>query len=339
MTLTNIIRHWDKIEALRRGDKIWPSMASFHTSNLCNQHCIGCAHDGTHTNEIMPEEDHFRLVDDLLSVGVKAFDFAGGGEPLLQPYLGRLMKHIYEHGGWSGILTNGLALNDEMIQALVDYATYARFSLEASCQDDYVNYKRVPRKNWETVLDNIARLQVTKKSFGSRLEVSIKFSVGKMLRGQEHYMRCIELGEILNAERITIKALRYYGQELSVEERLEEDAIFRTVIHCLRSNNVNYWIRQIGFDRVPQCWLNPMQVIFDHAGNMSVCCYRYWDRDEELGLGNIYEHPFKDLWMDDSHWDKIKKIDRRNCARADCKFFRHHEAVKESLRRNHVEFI
>ena len=340
MKLTNIIHRWADIEKLKRGEKIWPVMASFHTCNACNQHCIGCAHAGTHTDEMMPEADHFALVESLLSVGVKAFDFAGGGEPLLQPYLPRLFEFIKSRGGYIGLLTNGLALTTEMLKAIVAYCTYIRISLEASCREDYAAYKQVPEAQWDTVIGNIKHLTAWTWHERSALEISLKFSVNKMLFGMKHYERAISLGRTLEVESVNIKANRFSSLEILPLERIMEEKILMRAIENLRAEKIaRYWVAQVPFSDVPQCWLNPFQVVFDHAGNVSVCCYRYWDRDPELDLGNIYKRTFYDLWMDDSHWEKIKLIKRENCSRADCKFFSHHKAVNASLRRRHVHFI
>ena len=117
--LTNIIHRWDDIVKLSKGEMIWPSFCDFHTSNFCNQYCEGCAYDGMLGNQIMPKSDHFRIVDELLSVGMGAFDFAGGGEPSVIPYLPELMRHIHEKNGYCGMITNGLIMGGSLIESLI----------------------------------------------------------------------------------------------------------------------------------------------------------------------------------------------------------------------------
>ena len=71
---------------------------------------------------------------------------------------------------------------------------------------------------------------------------------------------------------------------------------------------------------------------------MTACCYSYY-RPEQMYLGNIIKQSFEEIWFSQNHWDKIKGIDKKACARVDCKFFRHHLAVNEASRRSVIEWL
>ena len=340
MKLTNIVHRWADIEKLKKGEMIWPSFADLHTSNHCNQFCNGCAYDGMLDKNMMDDLTHFRMVDELMDVGVKAFDFAGGGEPSMLPYLPVQMGMIKDRGGSYAMITNGLILNGSLIDALVSGGTYVRFSLEASCEEDYAKYKKVDPKQWGVVLNNINRLREARNFYHSSLEISVKFAVGASLRGKEHYQRCIDLGRKLGAERITIKSLRHAPEELPKTHSQHEDALLREVIADEHAENiVSHWIVPYEDFQVSQCWLNPVHTVIDWNGDVYICCYFYYGRQDELKIGNIKERPFKDIWTDQLHKDVIKGIDRYNCMEVDCKFFKHHEAVHWGLSRKHMEFL
>ena len=182
--LTNIIHRWDDIQKLKNGEMILPRFVDFHSSNVCNMHCKGCQYDGRLSNDYMSEADHFAVVDKFLKVGVKAFDFCGGGEPLYPPYMEKLLRYVRSAGAWSGLLSNGSIMSDSMTQTIVDCVTYIRVSLEASNEEDYVRYKGVPNYMWDRVIGNIRKLQECNRKSGGDLEVSVKFAVSKTLRGR-----------------------------------------------------------------------------------------------------------------------------------------------------------
>lgn len=338
--LTNILHRWNDVMALRRGETVWPSFCDFHTSNACNQHCAGCAYDGTLDHRIMSEADHFNIVDQLHQVGVRAYDFAGGGEPTMLPYLPKLLRHIRAMGDYFAIFTNGLILNDELADAMLSGGTYVRFSLEASSREDYAAYKRVNPQHWEIVTTHAARLVAAAQSGGSPLEVSVKFAVGKSLRGTEHYRRCIDVGRALGARRITIKALRHEPEELPEMERSKEGELLRRVIFEENAEDlVSAWVAPLNPEKVPHCWLTPLHTVIDHLGNVYLCCYYYNGRQDEMYIGNVLRERFKDIWLDGHHRGLLKNIVHEKCLAQDCKFMRHGLAVAEAFNRGHVEWL
>lgn len=336
--LTNILHRWNDVMALRRGDKVWPSFADFHTSNACNQHCAGCAYDGTLDQRIMSEADHFNVVDQLHSVGVRAYDFAGGGEPTMLPYLPKLLRHIRGLGDYFAVFTNGLILGDDLADAMISGGTYVRFSLEASSREDYAVYKRVDARQWQIVTTNAARLVAAASEKSSPLEVSVKFAVGKSLRGTEHYRRCIMVGRTLGARRITIKALRHEPEELPEMERAKEGELLRKVIFEENAEDiVSAWVAPL--KSVPHCWLTPMHTVIDHLGDAYLCCYYYNGRQDEMYLGNVLREPFKNIWLDGRHRALLQNIRHERCLQQDCKFMKHGLAVAEAFNRGHVEWL
>ena len=330
--LTKVIHRWDDIEKLRKGEMVLPRFVDFHSSNVCNMHCIGCQYAGRLNTEYMSEKDQFDVVDKFLKVGVKAFDFCGGGEPLIPPYMEKLLRHVRAGGAWAGLLSNGSVMSDTMVNTIVDCAAYIRVSLEASNPDDYVKYKGVPRYMWDKVLNNIRALWRINAATNSQLEVSVKFAVSKTLHGQKHYEDGIQLGLELGAERITFRAIRDSEDQLSRGDKISENIILERVLGRLSTyarNKVSYWIVDVPMSEVPQCWLNPLHGMVQMNGDMHICCYGYY-RPEQMYLGNIINQSFEEIWFSQHHIDVIKGIKREDCARVSCKFFNHHKAVEQN---------
>jgi len=89
---------------------------------------------------------------------------------------------------------------------------------------------------------------------------------------------------------------------------------------------------------VPQCWLSPIHTVVDYLGDVYICCYYYY-RMEEMNLGNMLRKPFSELWYSPEHWNKIQDIDKEECRRVDCKFFAHHQKVKEAFVNGRQDFL
>lgn len=329
----SILHRWKEIQDwLHNNDIPIPHFVDFHTSYACNHHCIGCAYAGRHTGYTLSKDKHFEIVDMFIDVGVKAFDFAGGGEPTILPYLLPLLKRIKKRGAYFGLITNGSLLTDELIDFLSENATYVRISLEASDKELYVRYKGVGEEMWNRVLRNAKKLADT----GIK-DFSLKFSVSKTLRGSLFYMNAIELAKSLGVRKITFKSLRHAPEELSLQDKKIEDRILRNVLKFYDGIETNIWIVPVSKKDVPQCTLNVFHTVIDAMGDMFICCYYYY-RGEEMLLGNLFNDNrsvyknFVDIWFSKEHIDKIRKIDRNKCAVVDCKFFRHHKLVEDTIK-------
>jgi radical SAM protein with 4Fe4S-binding SPASM domain len=163
----------------------------------------------------------------------------------------------------------------------------------------------------------------------SDCEVTIKFSVGDSLRGREHYAAGIVLGRTLKVDRVTFKALRHEPEELTQYDKRVEANFLRDQIHIARADDlVSSWIIPIPFEKVPQCWLNPLHTVMDWQGNIYICCFYYYRWDSHR-IGNIFEKPFREIWMSAEHREKIRQIKREACNLVDCKFVLHDQAVQD----------
>lgn len=332
--MDNVLSHYESINELKNHTMCKPRFADLHTSNCCNQHCKGCAYSGQLDKQRLDYKQHIQLLDDLIDLGVNGFDFAGGGDPLLLDNICGLWDHLLNKNKHFGVITNGSLLTNELIDKIANSATYARISLEASDQDLYCSYKQVPKKMWDTVLDNIDKLVKVRNRNKTDCEISIKFSIGKSLRGIEHINNAIQLGHQLGVDKIQFKCLRHEPEELSQDEKEIENEYF-----LIRDDpKVFHWIMPMDKTDIPQCWLNPLHIVVDFLGDVYLCCYYYY-RNDQLKLGNMFQTPLKDLWYSDRHWELISNINKNDCSKVDCKFFRWHHVVDKAFTNGRIEFL
>lgn len=324
--MSNVFHRWEDVKTLQSGKMVTPHFAILQTSDICNQHCHGCAY-GNLTGKFMSVERHVTAIDILTQFGVRAFDLCGGGEPLAMPGAAEIIRHCGKRGANVGLVTNGTLIKDDSLDAMAHFGTYIRVSVESANADEYAKYKGVPPDVFNKVVQNVSTALSYMRSVGSKCDVGVKFGVGKSLRGQQHYEQGIELGQKLGASRITFKALRHEPEELTLDEKHYENFLLSRAIESSGAKNVKVWIVPIDSDSVPQCYLSPMHVVLDWQGNVYICCYYYF-RQESHRLFNIFDDDFEDKWFDPSHWEKIHAIDRSECSKVDCKFFTHHGDIE-----------
>ena len=132
--------------------------------NACNHGCWFCAyrsHDLSLGAEMdlkdrIPSAKMEELVEDAIAMGVRAVTFSGGGEPLLYPGIGAIVRRLAEGGVRVGVLTNGTYLRDETADALADAATWVRVSMDGWDDESYARLRKTKPGEFERISGNIA---------------------------------------------------------------------------------------------------------------------------------------------------------------------------------------
>jgi MoaA/NifB/PqqE/SkfB family radical SAM enzyme len=330
----------EKIEQLKQGIMPVPCFASLHLSYLCNQHCKNCAHgESNASNFIMEEHNALGVVNELMDYGIKTFEFGGGGEPTMLPYLENLIKHIVGRGGEYSLMTNGVNLSDSLIELLAKTATYVRVSLETGDKELYLKYKKVPAWHFDKVIENIKKL-IEKKAPDT--DINLKFDVGEMFDTKEHLESSFLLAKELNVDLAVFRSFTY-PDNLTTEKQLELshylDEILEMDLHIGKpaiANNIYYDTETDNF----KCWLNPLHTLVDAYGDIYICCYYYQGHNKDNHkLGNLTEHSFKEIWEGEGHKEKVKNIDGSLCSQFGCRFVGHHKIVDEVMKRGRLNII
>lgn len=161
--------HLGSIETLRRGDRPVPVHVQLILSDLCNHDCSFCAYrmsaglsrelfvtaDTHNPNRKIETAKAEEIIRDCASLGVKAIQFTGGGEPTVHRDHERLFSLAQELGMQTGLVTNGVRLKPT---APFLNMTWVRVSVDAGNPETYASVRRVSEDHWHKVWNNIAAL-------------------------------------------------------------------------------------------------------------------------------------------------------------------------------------
>lgn len=153
-----------------------PVHAQIVLSDLCNHDCHFCAYRqsgyitnqlfsigelakvGTNNpNRMIPNQRAIDLIDELNSMGVKAVQLTGGGEPTIHPKFEEVARKIVNHGMDLALVSNGVKLPDSTIDVL-SRATWIRISIDATDPETYARVRRVSTTHWDKAWQNIRKL-------------------------------------------------------------------------------------------------------------------------------------------------------------------------------------
>jgi MoaA/NifB/PqqE/SkfB family radical SAM enzyme len=132
-------------------------------TNRCNHNCRYCAYrsdnlqlgsDMTVTDTI-PRDKMNEIADDIVSMGVKAVTFSGGGEPLLYPYLPEILRKFVDGGVRFATLTNGANLTGEVARLFSESGTWVRVSIDGWDDESYSAYRGVKKGEFSKVIGNM----------------------------------------------------------------------------------------------------------------------------------------------------------------------------------------
>jgi MoaA/NifB/PqqE/SkfB family radical SAM enzyme len=164
------LRFQDRLEAIREGRLVAPVHIRIKPINRCNHDCWYCAYRDDQLqlgsdmieSDVLPESKMFEIIDDCISMGVKAVTFSGGGEPLLYKPLPETIEKLAAGGIKVATLTNGSNLKGRVAEALAAHATWVRVSVDAWNNESYMASRGAKAGQFDALLQNMANFSGTK---------------------------------------------------------------------------------------------------------------------------------------------------------------------------------
>lgn len=158
-TSLKILRHYDRLEAITRGEMPMPIEWVVYPSNVCNHACVWCMfrQNGEQFGEnrvILPRATLLRFVEDAARLGGSVLQVEGGGEPLINKHTLDALRLANARGIKTAMSTNGRLLTPD-VAAAVDYL---RVSLNAgtAAQHHKTNHAGEGAGDWDIIVQNIA---------------------------------------------------------------------------------------------------------------------------------------------------------------------------------------
>lgn len=177
--------HLDRIASLRRGEQVVPSQVHFIISDLCNHDCHFCAYrmsGGFSTEQfadaegnknptrMIPKAKCLEILEDLQSLGVRAVQFTGGGEPTVHPDHLEIFQKALDLGLDCALVTNGFLLRDGWADVLPRFK-WIRVSVDAGSAAVYSAVRKLTERAYARTLANVAKLASATSASGCLLGV------------------------------------------------------------------------------------------------------------------------------------------------------------------------
>lgn len=341
-----IFHHQDRLQQMRNGQLPSPIQLHLVITNTCNLSCSFCAYrmDGYFTSHSFEPRQKMSLrtamavLDDCGSMGVKAVQFTGGGEPALHQDFKALVEHALRLRLEVAVVTNGVCLPDDWEDVLPGL-TWSRLSVDAATRETYCRLKHCRGEIFDRLLVRVPSLMRAKGSchLGASFLICeenwhevLKFTRWADGAGFDN----VRLGAAFSNERT-----RHFDSFYEATKVLCQQAETR------ERDGFKVWnLFERGFQDLERgspgdafCGYQQLCTYIGADGNVYRCCATAYN--PRGLLGNVNETSFMELWNSPDVKDKIGNFDARQCP--PCPFDDKNRQIAYALDNNpmHVAFI
>ena len=343
-----IFRHPTILQALRQGVPASPIHLQLVPTNRCNQGCLGCAYrmKGYPSNEQFQEQDEIpwsklqEIIEDCRSMGVRAIELTGGGEPTVHPHFLDLGYLICDSGIDLGIVTNGSLWTPEHTHLALK-AKWVRFSLDAGSADTYAAWRRVPRNVYGQVRSSLQRLTAAKENDNPLIGVG--FVVNR--NNWKEALVAAQRAKADGADNFRISALFTRGGSkyfTSFRHRAAELCRKAEQLNTERFHVFNLFDNRLddlddGKSAIPFCGYSRLVTYLGADQVVYSCCINAYNQTGQLG--SIQDTSFQALWFSDAFQGRLQSIEPRHCKR--CMFTEKNRLIAYAVdpHPQHVNFI
>lgn len=221
------LMHWDRINALAKGEDTAPVTLELDISSICDHRCKWCVDPpGVHSNKLMPVPVAGKILEEAKQIGVKGIVFKGGGESLLHPDSDRIIRIAGTLGFETGVVTHGGRLdNQRLLKTLVQYCSYVRISIDGPTPESRREIHGVD--DFHTMAEGISKFIKTRGTKRHPI-VGATFCIDYSKRSLMD--KCIQLGEELCLDYVLIRPPFCEEVNFPAPHTAKEAAILRNEI-------------------------------------------------------------------------------------------------------------
>lgn len=266
---TKIYYYLDQVEKLRKGEWVPPVTCEIDPSNYCMLSCDFCMYqkylEGDRRH--LSYDVYGSLLYELDEIGTKSITFTGGGEPLMNPKINRMIEDAVKMEFEIGLVTNGVLLNN--IDNL-DKFKFIRVSLDASNPKMYNEVKGTD--HFDRVIDNIKMTLEKNKTVGLSYVVNDRnnFDLDKAQK----------LADELGVAYLQFKPAWMNGKIFDDYEIPGGEKVIKTN-------------RYVANDDLP-CLIASLIGVVGADGEVYFCCQHRGE--SKFSLGSLYIDKFETIW-------------------------------------------
>lgn len=315
-----ILFHYGKmLEDIANGqEEFAPIAIEIHPTAMCNHRCIHCSYKERNENRATLSKSVMdQLIDSIISMGIRAAYFSGGGEPTMYPGLSEYINKLYVNGVECSIITNGSCFEQMGLVSIADKLNYIAVSVPGI--DGEVFRSITDTDNLDRVLDLPKKI---KQIHGEKTPI-----IGsRIVLTNKNYTQVDKFLEIIREKGFDyalFKIVRDYEDNGQGLNKSEEEFLQRKIkeLEDLDNNFTN--IHSIfNYKSLPdfknKCWINQYGMLANVSTDGKVYPNIVEIDKEDYCIGNLYEEKLENMWNGSRH-NEVKRISNLKWTSGECR--------------------
>jgi cyclic pyranopterin phosphate synthase len=297
-----LLYHVDRVSGWLRSGDTYPIYIEISPSGACNHRCRFCALDYLgYKTTLLETKPALRFIKEIARLGVKAVMFAGEGEPFLNKDCALMIAAAGKSGLDAAVTTNGTLLDLPLLEQILRYLSWLRFSINAGTPATYARMHRAKASDFNKVLTAVRE--------ACFLRAQKKYSCaigGQILLFEENLNEVERLANALSssgADYLIVKPYSKHPLSLNLMHSPLEEKVFRKLeaiaLRC-SSKRFQLIVRRHTMEQMTdsknysQCLGLPFWSYLSSRGD--ICGCSAFLGDKRFFYGNIYSQTFKAIW-------------------------------------------
>ena len=288
-------------------------------NNECNLNCRFCPHKYLKDKkQELSIECVKHILDDInKNVEYRIVYFHNVSEPLLYPHIDEIISYCDKNGIRFGLTTNGLLLNDHIIELSKSNIHTLNISYQITNQYEHeMRGMKISLDEYrESILYSICRL--VENGFKGKIKIKL------LVTDKKSYFNGTLITGINSIDELTTEVDKIYSLFNKRHLDAEKERLLRKITinqHCKIEIAPNIYIETFPFlswgnyfePTYKACWGRcdgiSGQLLIRSNGDVCPCCY---DLNSDICLGNIYNQPLSDILLDKNTLSIQKKINSK----------------------------
>jgi molybdenum cofactor biosynthesis enzyme MoaA len=355
-----ILHHRRALDQLAAGEQPNPTQVQIVLSDLCDHDCHFCAYRmsgyasnqlfGTpdakgrvNPNRMIPTPKVHEILRDCVTLGVKAIQYTGGGEPTVHKDHVSIFEHTLDLGLELALVTNGGHLHGRLLDIL-PRGRWVRVSIDAGTADTYASIRRIRATQFDRVCRHVEALRAKRDAAASDMIIGVGFVVT-----HENYHEIYQAARIareIGADNIRISAM-FSNDDEAYHRPFFDEAHSAAALAGADFDSPTFRVFNLYDDRISD--------LHEHSPDYELCGYQHFNTyigadmnvyrccntayNTRGLLGSIADRDFASFWTSAEKRAAMGDFDARGCER--CMFNTKNRMIAYAVNPNadHVNYV
>ena len=310
-----LLFHTQRINQWLDGEDVYPILIEFDLSNVCNHKCSFCnsAYMKDHS-AILDHEVACKTIDDLGKCGIKAINWTGGGEPMLNRAFPSIAVCAKRNNIEQGLFTNGVKMYESWKPLIVAQMNWVRISLDAGTKETYLKIKGAD--DFDQAISIAKELVELKNRFAfiTKADIGIGFVITP-----ENYKEIPLFSGLIKQTGVDYGQYKPSTEDGMFDIRLWREEI-KPLLETVFADNPKAVINLYKFNDIitskldqeyGKCYGHQFCPCIGADGEVWACSQKRGI--EGFSFGNIHENSFQDIWASEKRQEVINRINLSDC--------------------------